>query len=344
MNMLKNGKKTKKIVGTLTFILVVISLMVFSVVGYSTGRYDKAKTGCDCHSLTADPTVSVIITGLPMEYTPDQTYILTVTVSGGPPTTKGGFNLEISSGTLSSGDINVQTNLPGNQATHTNPNQRTWTVSWRAPIVGSGDVTFWVAGNAANGNGNNGGDGWNLYSTVVPEIPMPENLITLKQGWNLISIPYIQDDQNLSKVLEDIDGNYDVVQHYNGTDTMDPWKNNLAGKTFGNDLNDISEKMGIWIHVTQPGDTIFQYNGTQPVVNQTIPLYSGWNLVGFPSLDSKVRDIALNNIQFDTDVDLIQTYNVTSGSWEELGISDYFEKGRGYWIHSNLMKVWEVPL
>jgi hypothetical protein len=210
--------------------------------------------------------------------------------------------------------------------------------------VGSGDVTFWVAGNAANGNGNNGGDGWNLYSTVVLEILMPVNLIILKQGWNLISIPYIQDDQNLSKVLEDIDGNYDVVQHYNGTDTMDPWKNNLAGKTFGNDLNDISEKMGIWIHVTQPGDTIFQYNGTQPVVNQTIPLYSGWNLVGFPSLDSKVRDIALNNIQFDTDVDLIQTYNVTSGSWEELGISDYFEKGRGYWIHSNLMKVWEVPL
>ena len=31
-------------------------------------------------------------------------------------------------------------------------------------------------------------------------------------------------------------------------------------------------------------------------------------------------------------------------SWEELGEFDFFERGRGYWIHATQECVWEVPL
>src|SRR5262245_7188327 len=37
-------------------------------------------------------------------------------------------------------------------------NQSSWTFKWRAPAQNVGRVTFYVAGNAANGNGNNSGD------------------------------------------------------------------------------------------------------------------------------------------------------------------------------------------
>jgi hypothetical protein len=340
-----NMKRNQKMLSGLALILIVTVMVVSSAFGVSTGRWDASQTGCTCHSSTADPTVNASITGLPPEYTPDQTYSLTITVSGGPVSAKGGFNLEILGGVLSTFDSNVQINGPKNQATHTNPNQRSWTVEWTAPSKGFGDVNFWLAGNAVNGNGfQDTGDKWNLFSTTVPEMPPPENIITLKQGWNLISVPWLQEDSSRAKVLETIEGSYDAVQSYNSLDSPDPWKQYIDGKSFGNDLSQLSEKMGIWIHITQPGDTEFLYNGTPPSLNQTIPLYDGWNLVGYPSLEDKIRDSALNNINFGFHVDLVQTYNATSGLWEEVTQFDYLEKGRGYWIHSIGDHVWDVPL
>jgi hypothetical protein len=52
----------------------------------------------------------------------------------------------------------------------------------------------------------------------------------------------------------------------------------------------------------------------------------------------------LNNIVFGSDVGSIWTYDATTQQWLELGESDYFEVGRGYWIYSNVEKTWEVAL
>jgi parallel beta-helix repeat protein len=171
-----------------------------------------------------------------------------------------------------------------------------------------------------------------------------ENSTILKQGWNLVSVPLIQTDKNLSKVLEMINGYYDAVQWHNNTDENDPWKHNKIGKSFGNDLFELTENMSFWIHITKPGDTIFIYNGTQPASNQTIQLYPGWNMVGYPSLISHNRTTGLNNLTFGLDVDVIQWYNAATKTWHFIGPDDSFEPGRGYWVHSNVKKVWEVPL
>jgi len=176
-----------------------------------------------------------------------------------------------------------------------------------------------------------------------PNVP-PGNFTILKKGWNLISVPLIQDDTNLQKVLEMIDGVYDAIQWNDPTDQDDPWKHHKVGKPFGNDLSKLNETMGFWVHITQSGDTIFLYNGTQPTSNQTIQLYKGWNLVGYPSLTSYNRTVGLNNLTFDTHVDSIWTYIASTQKWKELGPSDYFERGRGYWIHAKIECEWEVPL
>jgi parallel beta-helix repeat protein len=167
----------------------------------------------------------------------------------------------------------------------------------------------------------------------------------LYEGWNLISIPFIQPDTNLGTVLNSINGSYDAVQWYNVSDNSDPWKHNSTKKpSYLNDLNDIHHKMGFWIHIIKPGGVLFQYSGVQPIENQTITLHPGWNLVGYPSLISYNRTQGLNNITFGTDVDSIWTYNAATKKWEELGPSDYIEIGRGYWIHSKVEKDWDVPL
>ena len=171
-----------------------------------------------------------------------------------------------------------------------------------------------------------------------------ENATILQPGWNLISLPLVQEIQNLSEVLKMIDGYYDAVQWYDLTDNEDPWNHHKVGKSFGNDLFELNETMGFWIHITNPGDTIFLYNGTQPTSNQSITLHPGWNMVGYPSLSNRNRTAALNNIIFDTDVDVIWTFNAATQTWQEIGPTDYFELGRGYWMHSKVTKTWDVPL
>ncbi len=171
-----------------------------------------------------------------------------------------------------------------------------------------------------------------------------ENFTILHEGWNLISIPLIQSEQDLKKVLEMIDGFYDAVQWYDITDPDDHWKHNKIGKPFGNVLSELNETKSFWIHVNQPGNTIFLYNGTQPATNQTIALHPGWNQVGYPSLTSYNRTAGLNNISFGPDVDCIQWYDAKNKTWHFMGPDDYFVPGRGYWIHSKVEAEWEVPL
>jgi hypothetical protein len=115
-------------------------------------------------------------------------------------------------------------------------------------------------------------------------------------------------------------------------------------KPYGNDLFELNESMGFWIHIINPGDTIFLYNGTQPTENQTITLQKGWNMVGYTSNTNYNLTEGLNNLTFDDQVDAIWTYDASSQKWNEMGESDYFELGRGYYIHTKAKCEWEVPL
>jgi hypothetical protein len=198
-------------------------------------------------------------------------------------------------------------------------------------ILGTYTFTLWA---------NDTSDHWNSYSDSF----VIQTTMILKQGWNLVSVPLIQTDQNLINVLESIDGLYDAVQWYDAADPSDPWKIHVVDKPFGNDLSEINEAMGFWIHITQPGDTIFVHNGSQPATSQQITLQPGWNLVGYPSLTGYSRTEGLNNLAFDSEVGAIWSYNTETQTWEEMGEVDSFEKGKGYWVHATDNMVWDVPL
>jgi parallel beta-helix repeat protein len=171
-----------------------------------------------------------------------------------------------------------------------------------------------------------------------------ENYTILKQGWNFVSVPPIQEDQNLTKVLEMIDGYYDVVSWYDASDPDDHWKSYIVEKPFGNDLLHLNETMGFMIHITKTGDTIFLYNGTTPTQNQTIWLYEGWNMVGYPSESRYNRTEGLNNLTFGVEVDEIEWCDATTKTWYEMNENDEFVPTRGYWIHTTFDCEWEVPL
>ncbi|UCG69471.1 MAG: right-handed parallel beta-helix repeat-containing protein [Thermoplasmata archaeon] len=198
------------------------------------------------------------------------------------------------------------------------------------------------------GNDGIGDTNYTIDSDSRDNYPLTDpmgNFIFLYEGWNLISIPFIQPDIDLDTVLSSIKGFYDAVQHYNTSDTNDPWKhNNTAKPPHLNDFDRIDNTMGFWIHVIDPNGILFEYPGIKPIQNQTIELHIGWNLVGFPSLTKYNRTEGLNNISFGQDVEIIQWFNPTTKTWHDIEEGGKFMIGKGYWVLSKVEKTWEIPL
>jgi parallel beta-helix repeat protein len=171
------------------------------------------------------------------------------------------------------------------------------------------------------------------------------NSTFLHKGWNLISIPYIQPDTNLEVVLSSLSGHYKTVSWHDGQKESNPWRRDHVNKpSVLNDLNAIDHTMGFWILITKDDGMTFEYPGSPPVVNQEINIYEGWNMVGYPSPSEQIREDGLNNLQFGTDIDAVQWYDASTNQWHFLGPTDYFEPGRGYWIHSNVDTMWNVSV
>jgi Secretion system C-terminal sorting domain len=104
------------------------------------------------------------------EYTPGETYSIQVSLSD-PGQQRWGFQItavDVTGGFAGTFVITDAVNTQLNAGTYVNhttagtnngdPSGNSWSFDWTAPAAGSGDVTFYLAGNAANGNFNNQGD------------------------------------------------------------------------------------------------------------------------------------------------------------------------------------------
>jgi len=146
-----------------------------------TGSPFDAGNCTGCHAGTPATLPGLITSNIPASgYIPGSTYTITATVSVAG-INKYGFEISPQSntgalrGTMIITDA-VQTKLlTGNKyITHKSTGTagtgtKTWTFNWTAPAAGSGDVTFYGAFVAANGNGANTGDQVKLSSTLVQE-------------------------------------------------------------------------------------------------------------------------------------------------------------------------------
>ncbi len=99
--------------------------------------------------------------------------------------------------------------------------------------------------------------------------------ISLVQGWNLISLPLQQPvNTPVATVLSGIGGFYEVVWAYsNGA-----WKVYDPNDTAGSTLKTMQAGNGYWIKMLSAKK--LSVSGSTPSPS-TIPLVSGWNLVGF---------------------------------------------------------------
>lgn len=161
--------------------------------------------------------------------------------------------------------------------------------------------------------------------------------IDLQEGWNLISTPLIQSNTQIDYVLENISGKWNIIQSYYPLEES-PWKSNCTFKPYQlNDLEDLNHKMAFWINITEP-DLVLYLFGELPTMT-TIPLYAGWNLVGYPSLNTET----VANALWGTGADRVEKFDAMAPyRISEVGPSYVMKPGEGYWIHVPADSVWII--
>ena len=146
-------------------------------------------TGCVCHNSSPDASgqVTVTISGQ-QTVAPSSTNSYTITVSGGPSGTTGGFNLTADGGTLIAGANN---RLETGELTHADRNSRSWTFEWQAPAT-EGTNNFFAVAQATNGSGTSG-DSWNWFGAQAGAgfpILVQEPLQVHPSSWGRIKSTY----------------------------------------------------------------------------------------------------------------------------------------------------------
>jgi len=163
------------------YTLAGIVSMTFLLFSFSTNPPD-GHTGApgdllcsNCHSLNGSPNQGTIsVEGFPASVTPEQTYSLTVVNRNtNDGAVRGGFQMTIlGPNNTRAGDMtlpsasSVVSTSGGRQYFEHNPavvypdsNVVKWTVQWKAPVIASGSkITWYAAGNIANGNFQSTGD------------------------------------------------------------------------------------------------------------------------------------------------------------------------------------------
>jgi hypothetical protein len=150
--------------------------------GYTGSPGEQNCTSCHSGTINSGSGSIAIATSIPPAgYTPGQTYQIDVTVTDATSSLFGfGFEALLTSGNVNAGTFTITNpastqiktaSVSGNvrnNVVHTlnggaSAGQKVFSFNWTAPAAGSGDVTFYAVGNAANGNNANSGD--KIYST-----------------------------------------------------------------------------------------------------------------------------------------------------------------------------------
>jgi hypothetical protein len=173
-----------------------------------------------------------------------------------------------------------------------------------------------------------------ITATTPVTILAPYEL-ALVAGWNLVSWPLAPHSTSLTDILDPLGGTCDEAWAYDAGDGGDPWK------PWPGDLTQVDETMGLWLHATEP--VTLTLTGWPPI-SSTIPLQSGWNLVGYPSATARPVDEALASIA--GSYARLATFDSTdpANPWLEytIGVPTYvndltvMEPGRGYWISATV--------
>ena len=166
--------------------------------------------------------------------------------------------------------------------------------------------------------------------------------IPVTVGWNLISVPSVQGNTDILTVLDDAGGDttWERASHYNPLIADNLWQSySIFKPPTLNELNDVNNKLGIWVDITDVGsDGLLTVSGSPPSMT-AINLYAGWNLVGYPCLESQMAMNSLAGVPYDA----LECHDGGAPYLLRTMLNtEMMVPGIGYWIKVTSDCVWNV--
>lgn len=156
----------------------------------------------------------------------------------------------------------------------------------------------------------------------------------MMKGLNLASFPIVPSNDTVSAVLQTV--NHDRFWSYDSLNQT--WISYGAAKPYSSSSFAMSNAMGMWIDVTFGSN--FTVAGVVPA-QTSIPLYAGWNLVGFPSFNVTYT---VADLKGETGATRVEGFDPSAPPYRlrVLQDSDTLLAGEGYWIYVPSDIVWNL--
>lgn len=157
-------------------------------------------------------------------------------------------------------------------------------------------------------------------------------------GMQLVSSILDTPGQNVNEVFNTLP--FERIWVYDPLNATNPWMSSTPGKPISDyDLaSSIDRATAFWIDFEQDG--LLRIVGSVAETTN-IPLYAGWNLVGYPSINT---DYTVADLKMDTGATAVEASNYSSSPYHlrKLVDSDTLIPGQGYWIFVPADTVWIV--
>jgi hypothetical protein len=162
--------------------------------------------------------------------------------------------------------------------------------------------------------------------------------------WVFVSFPHAVSG-NIQTLLNDAalgDGQttWTVAKWYNRQTPADPWKTYRTGSTV-NDMPALTNTMGVWLWLTANGGDqmlTLSSSGSYSATAVSINLYTGWNLVGYPSATNRLGTATLP-----AQADMVSTWQAASPYITDSAPGSVtFSHGNAYWVRVTADCTWAV--
>jgi hypothetical protein len=173
--------------------------------------------------------------------------------------------------------------------------------------------------------------------TLIQAAKYGRTLLIAQSDWWLLSSCVIQSNTSLEHVIQGqgMPGAWDYAMAWDSATNR--WISHIDGRPpVFNDLTDISNEMGFWLHTTENA----RFTTAGYIVNTSINLTAGWNLVGYPTLNNTET---VENALRDTGADAVMVCDPAEPyRIKEVGPTYVMKPGEGYWVHVPADTVWVV--
>ena len=170
-------------------------------------------------------------------------------------------------------------------------------------------------------------------------------------SWVFVSFP-ISATGDVMMIFDDAgwgDGGttWDMILWFDPSDDADHWKSYNINYPGIQDMPNVDNTMGVWVHLVNAGgppDDVFLTvgEGFDPS-GTTINLVAGWNMVGFPS---QVEGYTAGDLKTDSVglVTRIERFNDAAAyDIEVMPDGSAFQIGQAYWVYATAAYAWVIP-